>query len=119
MIVGERSSGGPFVTHNPETDNTQLIGLLDKQSVKFDAAPPERQGFLLQLFISSFPILLLIGVWIYFMRQMQGGAGGRGAMSLRQEPRAAAVRGPGQRHLRRRRRRRRGEGRRSARSSTS
>ena len=82
LIVGERSSGGPYVTHNPETDNTQLIGLLDKQSVKFDAAPPERQGFLLQLFISSFPILLLIGVWIYFMRQMQGGAGGRGAMSF-------------------------------------
>ncbi len=82
LIVGERSGGGQYVTHNPETDNTQLIGLLDKQSVKFDAAPPERQGFLLQLFISSFPILLLIGVWIYFMRQMQGGAGGRGAMSF-------------------------------------
>jgi cell division protease FtsH len=82
MIVGERSSGGPYVTHNPETDNTQLIGLLDKQDIEFDAAPPERQGFLLQLFISSFPILLLIGVWIYFMRQMQGGAGGRGAMSF-------------------------------------
>ncbi len=82
MIVGERASGGPYVTHNPETDNTQLIGLLDKQSIEFDAAPPERQGFLLQLFISSFPILLLIGVWIYFMRQMQGGAGGRGAMSF-------------------------------------
>jgi cell division protease FtsH len=82
LIVGERASGGPYVTHNPETDNTQLIGLLDKQNIKFDAAPPERQGFLLQLFISSFPILLLIGVWIYFMRQMQGGAGGRGAMSF-------------------------------------
>jgi cell division protease FtsH len=82
LIVGERASGGPYVTQNPETDNTQLIGLLDKQSIKFDAAPPERQGFLLQLFISSFPILLLIGVWIYFMRQMQGGAGGRGAMSF-------------------------------------
>ena len=36
----------------------------------------------MQLFISSFPILLLIGVWVYFMRQMQGGAGGRGAMSF-------------------------------------
>ena len=81
-IVGERASGGNYITHNPETDNTQLIGLLDKQHVVFDAAPPERQGFLLQLFISSFPILLLIGVWIYFMRQMQGGAGGRGAMSF-------------------------------------
>ena len=81
-IVGERASGGPYVTHNPETDNSSLIGLLDKQRIAFDAAPPERQGFLLQLFISSFPILLLIGVWIYFMRQMQGGAGGRGAMSF-------------------------------------
>ena len=37
---------------------------------------------MLQLFISSFPILLLIGVWIYFMRQMQGAGGGRGAMSF-------------------------------------
>src|SRR5262245_64417270 len=42
-IVGERAGGGNYVTHNPETDNTQLIGLLDKQHVKFDAAPPERQ----------------------------------------------------------------------------
>jgi len=82
LIVGEHESGKQYVTHNPETDNTQLIGLLDKQHVKIEAAPPERQGFLLQLFISSFPILLLIGVWIYFMRQMQGGAGGRGAMSF-------------------------------------
>ncbi|HEY5559185.1 MAG TPA: ATP-dependent zinc metalloprotease FtsH [Steroidobacteraceae bacterium] len=81
-IVGERASGGQYVTHNPETDNSVLIGLLDKQRVTFSAAPPERQSFLLQLFVSSFPILLLIGVWIYFMRQMQGGAGGRGAMSF-------------------------------------
>jgi cell division protease FtsH len=36
----------------------------------------------MQLLISSFPILLLIAVWVYFMRQMQGGAGGRGAMSF-------------------------------------
>jgi cell division protease FtsH len=81
-IVGERASGGQYVTHNPETDNSVLIGLLDKQRITFSAAPPERQSFLLQLFVSSFPILLLIGVWIYFMRQMQGGAGGRGAMSF-------------------------------------
>ncbi|MGE0031127.1 MAG: ATP-dependent zinc metalloprotease FtsH [Steroidobacteraceae bacterium] len=81
-IVGERASGGQYVTRNPETDNSVVIGLLDKQRVTFSAAPPERQSFLLQLFVSSFPILLLIGVWIYFMRQMQGGAGGRGAMSF-------------------------------------
>ena len=50
--------------------------------MKFDGTAPERQSFLMQLFISSFPILLLIAVWVYFMRQMQGGAGGRGAMSF-------------------------------------
>ncbi len=81
-IVGERSNGASYTTNNPETDNSVLIGLLDKQRVRIAAEPPERQGFLLQLFLSSFPILLLIGVWIYFMRQMQGGAGGRGAMSF-------------------------------------
>ncbi|MEX1993774.1 MAG: ATP-dependent metallopeptidase FtsH/Yme1/Tma family protein, partial [Steroidobacteraceae bacterium] len=68
-IVGERSTGGAYVTNNPESDNTGLISLLDKQRVAIAAEPPERQGFLLQLFVSSFPILLLIGVWIYFMRQ--------------------------------------------------
>ena len=81
-ITGTRSSGDKYVTYNPETDNSSVIGLLHKKNVAFDAAPPERQSFLLQLFVSSFPILLLIGVWIYFMRQMQGGAGGRGAMSF-------------------------------------
>ena len=81
-IIGTRANGDKYVTFNPETDNSVLIGLLQRKSVAFDAAPPERQSFLLQLFVSSFPILLLIGVWIYFMRQMQGGAGGRGAMSF-------------------------------------
>jgi cell division protease FtsH len=81
-ITGQRASGESFVTYSPETDNTALIGMLKKHDVNFGAAPPERQSFLMQLFISSFPILLLIGVWVYFMRQMQGGAGGRGAMSF-------------------------------------
>ncbi len=81
-ISGLRTSGEQFVVYNPETDNSALIGTLQQSGVTFSAAPPERQSFLLQLFISSFPILLLIGVWVYFMRQMQGGAGGRGAMSF-------------------------------------
>ena len=77
------SSDNPqFYTINPETDNTVLIGELMKQNVKISAAEPKTQGLLGQLLISSFPILLLIGVWIYFMRQMQGGGGGRGAMSF-------------------------------------
>jgi cell division protease FtsH len=82
VIVGVRSNGEQFKTYNPETDNSALIGTLENAGVTFSAAPPERQSFLMQLFISSFPILLLIAVWVYFMRQMQGGAGGRGAMSF-------------------------------------
>ena len=81
-ITGLRSTGEQFVVFNLETDNSALIGTLQDADVVFSAAPPERQSFLMQLFISSFPILLLIGVWVYFMRQMQGGAGGRGAMSF-------------------------------------
>ena len=72
----------PFYTISPETDNNTLIGLLDSNGVRFTAAEPQSQSLIGQLLISSFPILLLIGVWIYFMRQMQGGGGGRGAMSF-------------------------------------
>ncbi len=77
-----RRHNEPFVTYSPETENTALIGELEKHGVTISAAPPKQQSFLLQLFISSFPILLLIAVWVYFMRQMQGAGGGRGAMSF-------------------------------------
>ena len=70
-----------FYTISPETDNNALIGLLEDNNVRFTAEEPETQGLISQLLISSFPILLLIAVWVYFMRQMQGG-GGRGAMSF-------------------------------------
>ena len=55
-----------------------LIGDLVNNGVKFDVKQPEPPSFLSQIFISWFPMLLLIGVWIFFMRQMQGGAGGKG-----------------------------------------
>jgi cell division protease FtsH len=71
-----------FFTISPETDNNALIGLLDANGVKFSGGEPESQSLIGTLLINSFPILLLIGVWIYFMRQMQGGGGGRGAMSF-------------------------------------
>ena len=78
---GQRDSLGSY-TISPETDNNTLIGLLEEYSVRFTAEEPESQSLIGQLLISSFPILLLIGVWIYFMRQMQGGGSGRGAMSF-------------------------------------
>jgi cell division protease FtsH len=71
-----------YYTISPETDNNTLIGILEDNGVQFTAQEPESQSLIGQLLISSFPILLLIGVWIYFMRQMQGGGGGRGAMSF-------------------------------------
>ena len=83
IIEGKRrSTGDSFVTYNPETSNTALIGLLQSQGVKFRGEPPKQQSVLLQLLISAFPILILIGFWAYFMRQMQGASGGRGAMSF-------------------------------------
>jgi cell division protease FtsH len=80
--IHAQRQGQEFVTYNPETENTALIGTLDEHNVIIQARPPKQQSFLLQLFISSFPILLLIAVWVYFMRQMQGGGAGRGAMSF-------------------------------------
>ena len=86
-IAGQRIDYGksrplPYYTISPETDNNTLIGILEDNRVDFTANEPEQQSLIGQLLISSFPILLLIGVWIYFMRQMQGGGGGRGAMSF-------------------------------------
>ena len=81
QITGRRN-GEEFVTYNPETDNTALIGTLDENNVLIEATPPRERSFLLDLFISSFPILLFIAIWIYFMRQIQGAGGGRGTMSF-------------------------------------
>ncbi|MCX7219216.1 MAG: ATP-dependent zinc metalloprotease FtsH, partial [Burkholderiales bacterium] len=58
-----------------------LVGDLVNYGIKFDNKPPEEQSFLSQVFISWFPMLLLIGVWVFFMRQMQGGGKG-GAFSF-------------------------------------
>ena len=77
-----RSEPLQFYTISPETDNNTLIGLLDDNGVKFTGEDPKSQSLIGTLLINSFPILLVIGVWIYFMRQMQGGGGGRGAMSF-------------------------------------
>ncbi|MES2743484.1 MAG: ATP-dependent zinc metalloprotease FtsH [Pseudomonadota bacterium] len=58
-----------------------LIGDLRDNGVRFDVRPPEEPSFLQTVFVSWFPMLLLIGVWVFFMRQMQGGGKG-GAFSF-------------------------------------
>jgi cell division protease FtsH len=67
------------VTYSP--GDIWMVGDLVKDGVKVQAKPEEEQSFLAQVFISWFPMLLLIGVWIFFMRQMQGGGRG-GAFSF-------------------------------------
>jgi len=79
-LHGEMAGGERFTTYTP--DDPQLLNDLLGNGVAVVAKPPEEQGLLTQIFISWFPMLLLIGVWIFFMRQMQGGAGGRGALSF-------------------------------------
>jgi len=83
LIRAKRINGDQFITYNPETDNTALIGELSKSGVRISASPPKGQGIFVSLLINSFPVILLIAVWIYFMRQMQGGiGGGSGAMTF-------------------------------------
>ena len=83
LIRAKRINGDRFITYNPETDNTALIGELSKSGVRISATPPKGQGIFVSLLINSFPVILLIAVWIYFMRQMQGGVGGgSGAMTF-------------------------------------
>jgi cell division protease FtsH len=81
-IKGKLGNGNIFTTYSPETDNRALVGDLLEHGVEIKGVPPEGQSVLMQIFISWFPFLLLIGIWVFFMRQMQGGAGGRGAMSF-------------------------------------
>jgi cell division protease FtsH len=81
LIRGMLGTGEKFTTYSPPEDPHLIDDLLENH-VEIKAQPPESQSLLMQIFISWFPMLLLIAVWIFFMRQMQGGAGGRGAMSF-------------------------------------
>ncbi len=81
-ILGETKDGIKFKTFSPESNNTPLIGELLDNKVTIIAKEEEPPSLLLSIFLNFAPVLLLIGFWIFFMRQMQGGAGGRGAMSF-------------------------------------
>ena len=79
-INGVKRNGDKFLTIIPVQDN-QLINDLLNHNVRVLGEKPEEPSVLASIFISWFPMLLLIGVWVFFMRQMQGG-GGKGAMSF-------------------------------------
>ncbi|MBK5931698.1 ATP-dependent metalloprotease [Halochromatium salexigens] len=79
-IDGVNQNGQHFTTYSPDDDG--LVGDLLNNNVEIKAAPPEKPSVLMQILINWFPLFILIGLWIFFMRQMQGGGGGRGAMSF-------------------------------------
>ena len=79
-ISGRAVDGSDFKTFGPP--DPKLIDDLVQSKVEITAEPPAERSVLVDLILGVAPILLLIGVWIYFMRQMQGGGAGRGAMSF-------------------------------------
>jgi cell division protease FtsH len=80
IIKGKLQGGQVFKTYAP--NDNHLVDDLLGNNVEIKAVPPEQPSLLMQLLVSFGPMLLLIAVWVFFMRQMQGGAGGRGAMSF-------------------------------------
>jgi len=79
-ITGSFADKSNFETFGPP--DPKLIDDLVENDVRITAEPPAGRSILVDLILGVAPILLLIGVWIYFMRQMQGGGAGRGAMSF-------------------------------------
>lgn len=76
-ITGEKKNGSKFQTVRPDVPDNDLMPLLRKHEVDVQGAAPERQSVFMQLLIASFPVLLIIGLFLFFMRNMQGGSGGR------------------------------------------
>jgi len=78
VIIGKRKSGEDFKVIRPPIDDPKLMDELINHNVSVVGEAPEQQSIWAQLLIASFPILIIIAVFMLFMRQMQGGAGGRG-----------------------------------------
>jgi cell division protease FtsH len=80
IIKGLTKNNKHFVTLMPMPDNA-LLGQLLKSKVEVSGQEKQQESFLLHWFMNWLPMLILVGLWVFFMRQMQGG-GGRGAMSF-------------------------------------
>ncbi|MGL5253340.1 MAG: ATP-dependent zinc metalloprotease FtsH [Moraxella sp.] len=78
QISGEKKNGSTFETVRPAVTDTELMPKLIKHNVEVQGAAPERQGVMMQLLIASFPVLLIIGLFLFIMRNMNGGGAGGG-----------------------------------------
>ncbi|MBV1870135.1 MAG: ATP-dependent zinc metalloprotease FtsH [Gammaproteobacteria bacterium] len=76
LIAGERTNGEKFEVVIPAVPDLGLMGDLLEHNVVVEGREPERQSLWMQLFVAAFPILLILAIFIFFMRQMQGGMGG-------------------------------------------
>jgi cell division protease FtsH len=79
-ISGKYRDGSSFRTFAPA--DRDLVPILDERGVKIRQTPFEKRSLLLDIFLSLLPFLIFIGLLFFFMRQMQSGGGGRGAMSF-------------------------------------
>ncbi|MFW5818914.1 MAG: ATP-dependent zinc metalloprotease FtsH [Desulfovermiculus sp.] len=79
-VTGETRDNKRFSTYTP--DDPDLVQTLMDKDIQVTAKPTEDSPWYITLLVSWFPMLLLIGVWIFFMRQMQGGGGGGKAFSF-------------------------------------
>ena len=80
-VTARTTNGDKFATHIPPNDPKMIDDLLAK-NVEVNAIPPKENSILWEIIISWAPFLLIIGLWIYIMRQMQGGGGKSGPMSF-------------------------------------
>ena len=81
VITGITASGEKFQTFAPVNDPKMIDDLVSNQVI-IEVEPPEGRSILLDILINTIPFLLIIGLWIYIMRQMQGGGGKGGPMSF-------------------------------------
>ncbi len=81
IVSGKMQDGQAFRAVYPVNDN-EMIAILRQNGVDISVKEVQKDSFLMSIFVSWFPMLLLIGVWIFFMRQMQMGGGKGGAMGF-------------------------------------
>ncbi|GAB1264304.1 ATP-dependent zinc metalloprotease FtsH [Aurantivibrio infirmus] len=79
-VQGVRRNGTRFKANRPYNldDNGALVEALEYNNVAYSGAEPQERSFWTDLFLTILPILLIVGIFMFFMRQMQGGGGGRG-----------------------------------------
>ena len=78
IIYGERNDGSKFKSIRPNIQDPKLMDDLVNHNVKVAGKEREEPSLISQLFVAAFPILLILGIFVFFMRQMQGGGGGKG-----------------------------------------